>query len=245
MIAYSWGTLNPCHVSYLVWGRLSPHVWTMLQTGTQNSRTGKSRASQVFSACEFCIIFAGIPLLIATLRRPGLLVIVLWGGGLIAWLTTRRHALARKPVRYRPILLRFLVLAPVLTLIVWRAMPAHFLDLPRHKPVLWAAIMVLYPALSVWPQEIIYRRFIFQRFGDLFRTQPLLIAASAAAFGLGHIIFLNAWAVLLTLAGGVLFAQTYARSGSVRAASIEHSLYGCLVFTIGLGRFFYTGSAWH
>ncbi len=204
-----------------------------------------SRPDRIISGAEFIVIFGVIPLLIAVLRQPGLLVIALWGGGLIAWWATRRRALRRQPMRLRPILLRFLILAPLLTLIVWRAMPAHFLDLPRHKPVLWAAIMVLYPALSVWPQEMIYRRFIFQRFADLFPTEAMLIAASAAAFGFAHIIFLNVWAVLLTLAGGALFAQTYARSGSVRVVSIEHALYGCLVFTIGLGRFFYTGSAWH
>jgi membrane protease YdiL (CAAX protease family) len=206
---------------------------------------GPARRGRILIALEFLVVFGGVPLAIALLRRPGLLVLALWGGGLIAWRATRRRVPRRQPSRIRFVLLRFAVLAPLLTLIVWLAAPGQFLDLPRHKPILWAAIMLLYPALSVWPQEIIYRRFIFQRYGGLLGTDFKRIAASAAAFGFAHVIFLNVWAVLLTLAGGVLFAQSYTRSGSLTAPSIEHALYGCLVFTIGLGRFFYTGSAWH
>ena len=31
---------------------------------------------------------------------------------------------------------------------------------------------------------------------------------------------------------------------SRRVTCFEHSLYGCLIFTIGLGRCFYAGAAW-
>ena len=205
-------------------------------------------SGRALRAVEFCAVFGGIPLIILALRRPGMLALVLWGGGLIAWWATRRpEAVPLRPREFPLwfVLLRFIVLGGLLTVIVWQAMPGHFLDLPRRKPVLWVAIMLLYPALSVWPQEIIYRRFLFQRYAAVLPTSRLRITASAAAFGFAHIIFLNVWAVLLTCAGGILFAQTYARSGTLRAPSIEHALYGCLIFTIGLGQFFYTGAAWH
>jgi hypothetical protein len=48
----------------------------------------------------------------------------------------------------------------------------------------------------------------------------------------------------MTTAGGLLFARDYARHRSLSLTCLEHSLYGCLIFTIGLGRFFYTGAAW-
>jgi hypothetical protein len=37
----------------------------------------------------------------------------------------------------------------------------------------------------------------------------------------------------------------YARLRSRRVTCIEHSLYSCLIFAVGQGRFFYTGAALH
>ncbi|WP_423804206.1 hypothetical protein [Nitrosomonas nitrosa] len=45
--------------------------------------------------------------------------------------------------------------------------------------------------------------------------------------------------VTFTFVGGIMFAYTYHRHRSLLLASIEHALYGCFVFTIGLGWFFY------
>lgn len=202
------------------------------------------------SVAEFCVLFVGIPLAIAWLRMPLLLLLAIWGGGVVAWLATR-DAEAEAPPPNTPrvevgfIAARFALLGGLLTIAMWRALPDNFLDAPLDHTRLWAAIMVLYPALSVLPQEMIYRRFIFRRYARLLTGPRQRIAASAGAFAFGHIIFLNPWAVILTGIGGVLFAETYARTGRLRYVWLEHALYGCLIFTIGLGRFFYTGAAWH
>ncbi|MEU4707697.1 hypothetical protein AB0G00_14815 [Nocardia salmonicida] len=42
---------------------------------------------------------------------------------------------------------------------------------------------------------------------------------------------------------GVLFATRYQRTRSLLTTSVEHALYGILMFTIGLGDFFYHGAA--
>ena len=53
-----------------------------------------------------------------------------------------------------------------------------------------------------------------------------------------------AWeAVAISLAGGLLFAYRFTRTRSYLAVVLEHALYGDLIFTIGLGRFFFTGVA--
>lgn len=80
---------------------------------------------------------------------------------------------------------------------------------------------------------------------SLFRSDTGIIIASALAFGFAHVIFLNWIAIGMTTVGGLLFARDYARHRSLRLTCLEHSLYGCLIFTVGLGRFFYTGAAWH
>ncbi|MEV0717803.1 hypothetical protein [Asanoa sp. NPDC050611] len=48
--------------------------------------------------------------------------------------------------------------------------------------------------------------------------------------------------MLLTPAGGWLFARRYQRTRSLLVASVEHSRSGVLAFTIGLGDLFYHGA---
>ena len=199
-------------------------------------------------AAEFALIFIGGPLAILALHQAGILFLALWLGALIAWAGTRRQPPLPKPRLHHElggIALRFAVLAPLITLATWLLWPQLFLSLPRARPLFWALIMVLYPLLSVWPQEMLYRRLLFHRYRALFRSDLALILVSAAAFGFAHVIFLNGIAVAMTAAGGFLFARDYARHRSLPLTCLEHSLYVCLIFTVGLGRFFYTGAAWH
>jgi membrane protease YdiL (CAAX protease family) len=100
--------------------------------------------------------------------------------------------------------------------------------------------MFAYPIVSVYPQELLYRAWFFHRYGPLFGSDGLTIVASAVAFAWGHVFFPRPRvAMLLTLAGGLLFAYDYLHTRSLGVASIEHALFGDLLFTIGLGRFFY------
>lgn len=210
--------------------------------------TAPSLSRRLRLALEFAAIFIGGPLAILEIHRPGILFAILWLGALVSLAGTRGKPATQAPVlrhELRSIFLRFAVLAPLIALATWLAFPDMFLSLPRQRPLFWAAIMVFYPLLSVWPQEMLYRAFLFHRFAALFRGERAMIAVSAIAFGFAHIIFLNWIAIAMTAAGGLLFARDYARHGSLRLTCLEHSLYGCLIFTIGLGRFFYTGAAWH
>ncbi|MBF6211751.1 CPBP family intramembrane metalloprotease [Nocardia puris] len=120
--------------------------------------------------------------------------------------------------------------------------PERLFDLPRTEPAVWAMVMVFYPLLSVYPQELIYRTFVFHRYAPVFGSGWAMIAASAVAFGFAHIIFGNWIAVALTLIGGLLFAHRYRRTGSILVVTVEHALYGCLAFTVGLGGFLYSGA---
>ncbi|MCL4220668.1 MAG: CPBP family intramembrane metalloprotease [Phycisphaerales bacterium] len=126
--------------------------------------------------------------------------------------------------------------------LVWPG--AHPWALPRQRPGLWLVIMVWYPVVSVWPQEVLYRAFFFHRYACVLTRPWARVLGSAAAFGWMHILFLNGVAPLLTFLGGLLFAWTYERSRSVLAASIEHAVYGCWVFTVGLGAYFYGGTVY-
>lgn len=121
-------------------------------------------------------------------------------------------------------------------------LPGDLFSFPRERPLMWAIVAVAYPLLSVYPQELIFRGFLFHRYRPVFGSGAGIIAASAAAFGFAHIIFGNWFAVVATSIGGLLFAVRYARSNSLLATSIEHGLYGVMVFTVGLGQFVYHGA---
>ena len=111
--------------------------------------------------------------------------------------------------------------------------------LVRERPLLWALLMILYPLCSVYPQELVYRAFFFHRYKRFFPSRLMMIGASAMAFSYMHIVFQNVVAVILTLAGGILFARTYNDTRSTCAASFEHALYGCFLFTAGLHSWFF------
>ncbi|QGY41593.1 CPBP family intramembrane metalloprotease [Pseudodesulfovibrio cashew] len=120
--------------------------------------------------------------------------------------------------------------------------PALLFGFPRTRPWLWLMVMVLYPLLSAYPQELIYRAFFFHRYRAILPSEAGLVWASTLAFAFLHVIFGNWVAVGLTIPAGYLFSRTYVRTGSLFLASIEHALYGCIIFTTGLGRYFYTPS---
>lgn len=130
----------------------------------------------------------------------------------------------------------------VLAVLTWRFRPDLFLVFPREETRLWLLVMLLYPLLSVYPQEVIFRTFFFHRYAPLFRRETPLVVASATSFALAHVFFANWVAPLLTLAGGLLFANAYARTRSTLRCSIDHSLWGDILFTVGLGWYFYGGS---
>ncbi|MDD5088094.1 MAG: CPBP family intramembrane metalloprotease [bacterium] len=202
-------------------------------------------------AIELFLLFALLPLLYVfdVLKLPVLLILGLFA--LVCYVILRRDRFFDRQQlwnreglrRQGPVMLRQFALHAMLI-----AAGVFFLDresllaLMRRSPALWALIMLLYPLVSVYPQELIYRAFFFHRYRELFPTRWSVIAASAIAFGFMHIVFENTLAVLLTLAGGWLFAQTYDRSRSLLAVSVQHALYGGFIFTIGLGWYFYHGA---
>ena len=86
--------------------------------------------------------------------------------GILLWLFSGERSEAERQAARAMwrIVLRFLVCGAALTLVTRWLVPGLFLSLPRERPVFWGAIMVLYPLLSVWPQEVIFRRFLFYRY---------------------------------------------------------------------------------
>jgi membrane protease YdiL (CAAX protease family) len=140
------------------------------------------------------------------------------------------------------VLRRVLVVTPLLCLAMLAFQPDLLFSLPRSAPRTWLLVLVFYPLLSAYPQELIFRTFLFHRYRGILRTDRSRIAASGVGFALAHIFLSNWIAPVLSLAGGLLFARSYARSDSTLLATLEHGLWGDVLFTIGLGWYFYGGS---
>ena len=103
------------------------------------------------------------------------------------------------------------------------------------EPKLWVVILFLYATFSVYPQELIYRTMFFQRYQSLFKSRSLFIFVNAIVFSMAHIFYKNPLVSLMTFLGGILFALTYERTKSTLLVSIEHTIYGCWLFTVGMG----------
>jgi hypothetical protein len=71
---------------------------------------------------------------------------------------------------------------------------------------------------------------------------PLLLTVNALTFAWVHVIFQNWMAVLLCVPAGLLFGYTYLKTKSTLASGVEHAIVGNLMWTAGLGWFFFAGA---
>ncbi len=200
---------------------------------------------------EFLLLFVALPLAYRFSPVRVQALPLLWiVAGYAWWQLLRKLGFDRSklwnagqlPAYLPAILAIFAVTALVLWVGVRRFAPQLEWSFVRQHPAFWAVVMVAYPVLSVYPQGLLYRAFFFDRYAALFPGKWAMILASAMAFAFLHIIFRNPLAVALTFGGGLLFAARYAETGSLATSSFEHALYGCWLFTVGLGQYFYHGA---
>lgn len=202
---------------------------------------------------ELLLLFGALPGVIALGPRWVLLPIIMVGGLISLFLLLADRSFPRGQLlafgafrrNWRGLALRSLIVAAALLAF---AAIGHGTEklfwFPRQKPHIWIGVALLYPLLSAYPQEIIYRTFFFHRYEALFRktgNSRALIAVNAALFGWSHVIVHNLTAVLLATVGGIFFAHTYERTRSTALVALEHAIYGDLIFTIGIGGMFVNG----
>jgi hypothetical protein len=205
----------------------------------------RPRAPRLLLWTELLALFVGVPLVVYLLPVPKIPTLLIIGlgcslvlGSDAGWdrtelaLTRLRGALSFPFVRFG-------VLAPALVAVALLIVPESLFALPRERPWMFVTLLVFYPLLSALPQELIYRLFFFRRYRPLFGEGIALELASAALFGLLHLIYDNGVAVALSACGGFLFARTFRHTRSLWAVSLEHAVYGLAIFAIGLGAYFY------
>lgn len=134
----------------------------------------------------------------------------------------------------------FTVWSLFIVVLAWWLLPKLFLSLPAEQPLVWLSTLLIYPLLSVIPQELIFRTFFFHRFKKIFRSKMLRIVISTLCFALAHCFYGNWIAVAVSAAGGLLFGLTYVATRSTLVVVVQHSAWGLLLMTVGIGNYFNT-----
>ena len=131
----------------------------------------------------------------------------------------------------------FIPWACLLSVAVYLLKPELFLSWPFREPELWMLTLLIYPIISVIPQEIIFRTYFFHRYKKILPSKYARWGISTFVFGLVHLVYGNWIAMVLSWIGGGLFGYRYIQTRSTPVVVVEHAIWGSFVFTIGLGSF--------
>lgn len=203
---------------------------------------------------EMFAIFLLLPLLAWPFRQqlqlwliPVLLLLALYCYGMISRDASFKRFRLLNAAQVAPLLRRRLpvfVLGGLLGLLIYSLLgDGRWFVLPTESPQSWLLLLLCYPLLSAWPQELIFRTFFFHRYKKIIPRKKHRMLLSALLFGYAHLVYANLMAVLLALLGGFLFAYTYAKTRSTLACVVEHSIWGLWLFTLGLGQYLDSGAS--
>ncbi len=203
---------------------------------------------RIYLGFEFTLLFFGIPLGIlygtpiihpTVLILPVLLVIFL-----LLWYTTsfRFRELISFRVSRKSLIKNGLIVLAISIILLFSVIifdPQNLFNLPKGNLRIWIFLCIFYPLFSAYGQEIIYRTFLFHRYRNLFKKEMVLIIASGITFSFAHVIYFSWISIILTLLAGLYFAYEYTKTRSVLFTSVLHGALGDVVFTVGLGHYFW------
>ncbi len=196
-----------------------------------------------YKLTEFFLIFIVLPVSFA-LEYPFLVkaVIAVSGFGYVIYVLVKVEGNKFKMVPnlkwksfFKHVFIKLVIISLSTIVYMWFTAKGDLFHVLYQKPKLWVIILFVYAMFSVYPQELIYRTLYFQRYESMFKSRSLFIYVNAIVFSLAHIFYRNPLVSLITFLGGILFALTYDKTKSTLLVSIEHAIYGCWLFTVGMG----------
>jgi len=209
-------------------------------------------ASRKIIIIEFILLCLVVPGIIIANKWAVYMFLFLWAASLYAYVVMRTlyHDRIREIWNWsgitwsniRPILIRWFFASIGMLLFLYLYDADKIFGLIEDRPKIIPLLLLLYPILSALPQEFIFCSFFFERYRILFGTGHKMLIASAVVFAYAHLLYINPVAPMLSLLGGLIFASTYLKTRSLALVTIEHSLYGNVLFLIGLGYYFYGGN---
>ncbi len=201
---------------------------------------------------EFILLCICLPTVIIVYRLAPFMFFFLWAAAVYCWVILRfkYHEHLKEIWKWeavtwktlKPILIRWFFASIAMFLFIYFYDPERVFGIIRDRPQIIPFLLVMYPLLSALPQEFIFCSFFFERYAPFFKTEKHKIIASSIVFAYAHMLFINPVAPLLSLIAGFIFAHTYSKSRSLALVTIEHGLYGNVLFMVGLGWYFYGGA---
>lgn len=203
--------------------------------------------NKIFLYCEICVIFIFLPLSFVTKMLPNsfmmilLLIVFIYCSVILNIYKINFFKLDLKKDMIPMLIVRFIIISIFLYIFTYFYDAQKLFYFPKNYTFLWIAVMIIYPIFSAFTQEVIFRKFFFFRYEKIF--QNFLIPVSAISFSYMHIVFQNNIAIIFTFISGLIFSYIYQKTKSINLVSLEHALYGNMIFTIGLGEYFYHANA--
>lgn len=202
----------------------------------------------VLRLSEFILLFFGIPLLIyfdpdfiypSAFVLPVLVGIFLYLRKIpeFSFRELIQIKLSKKEILKHGLII--LITSVVLFLAVYFFDRENLFNLPKGNLLIWIGLCTFYPLFSAYGQEIIYRVFLYYRYRSIFKSKLMFVLASSITFSFVHIVYYSHISIILTLLLGAYLAVTYLKTKSVLFTSILHGIFGDLIFTIGLGSYFW------
>jgi membrane protease YdiL (CAAX protease family) len=207
---------------------------------------------QAFLALEFVLLCIVLPTVIIVFKLAPYMLLFLWAAWAVCWSIYRHYHFAElqalwkwKAVTWenmKPIILRWLVCSLLMLAFTYYYDPERLFYIVKERPQLLLFLLFFYPIFSALPQEFIFCTFFFQRYKPFFKSRKARVWASAIVFAYAHVLFINPVAPVLSFIAGLIFASTFAKTKSLALVTIEHSMYGLVLFAVGLGWYFWGGA---
>lgn len=199
---------------------------------------------------EFGLMFVAAPVLIALFFPPQSMFPALFaftGAGLALLCATpgfrwRELGNGWRGWPWREAALFAAVSAAGAWLLVKMLQPDAAFDLLQGNPLLLAAVWLGYPVASALPQELLFRVLFFRRYDAILPDGVQAALINAAVFSLAHLMYWSVVVSLLTFGGSLIFTYAYLRRGSFLYAVLLHALAGNILFTAGMGAYFFSGA---
>ncbi|MEM9523569.1 MAG: CPBP family intramembrane glutamic endopeptidase [Pseudomonadota bacterium] len=200
---------------------------------------------------EFFALFVLAPIAMATLLPPERMFLGLFvATALGLWLLHRTREFSWRDlgrgwnrIDWSSTAIFSLATTAVGVAVIQTTRPEALFFLLREQPGLMMMIAILYPLVSVLPQELVFRPLFFERYQTLLPSGAWpAVVLNAALFSFAHLMYWSWIVVIMTFFGGLVFGWAYRIRGSFALAVTLHSLGGIIIFALGLGLYFYSGN---